>query len=222
MRVELRSRSCVATAVLTLLLAGCSSTSTEVTSAWKDPSYTAGPMKNIVVFGGRLDATNRRALEDGFASALSARGVRATPSYTLFPGALPATNDAQVALQKAGVDGVLVASMRGTSEKSTFVPGAPYGGPFWGGYYGPGWGGAWDPGYVITDQFVKFETSLWSPSGNGKMVWSAVTQTENPSSGKDFVSSLTKSVVPALGKAGFLPAAQEGKPVSEAPTFITH
>jgi hypothetical protein len=68
---------------------------------------------------------------------------------------------------------------------------------------------------VVTDQFVKFETTLWSPSGDGKMVWSAVTQTENPSSGKDFVSSLTKSVVPALGKAGFLPAGQEGKPVSE-------
>jgi hypothetical protein len=215
MREELRSRSCVATAVLTLLLAGCS-TPTEITSTWKDPSYAAGPMKNIVVFGGRLDATNRNALEDGFASALSARGVHATPSYTLFPGDLPASNDAQIALQKAGVDGILVASMRGVSEQSTYVAGTAYGGPFWGGYYGPGWGGAWDPGYVVTDQFVKFETSLWSPNGDGKMVWSAVTQTENPSSGKDFVSSLTKIVVPALAKAGFLPGPQEGKPVSEA------
>jgi len=220
MQIEVRSRSSVATAVLTLLLAGCSTTPTEMTTVWKDPSYAAGPMKNIVVFGGRMNATNRRTLEDGFAAALSAHGVQATPSYTLFPGDLPAKQDAQTALQKAGVDGVLVADMRGEKTQSTYVPG-PYAGPFWGGYYG-GWGGAFDPGYVTTDKFVKFETSLWSPSGAGKMVWSAVTETENPSSGKDFVSSLTKSVIPSLTNAGFLPGAQQGKPVSFAPTFTAH
>ena len=45
--------------------------------------------------------------------------------------------------------------------------------------------------------------------------WSAITQTENPTSGHDFVSSLTKTVVPSLAKAGFIPYAQ-GQPVSLA------
>lgn len=220
MRQELRSCSYGAAGILMLSLVRCStSTPTEMTTVWKDPSYAAGPMKNIIVFGGRMNATDRRTLEDGFVSALSARGVHATPSYTLFSGDLPAKEDAQAALQKTGVDGVLVASMRGASEQTAYVP---YAGPFWGGYYGSGWGGAWDPGYVVTDQFVRFETSLWSPQGDGKMVWSAVTETENPSSGKDFVSSLTTSVVPALTKAGFLPGPQEGKPISRAPASITH
>ncbi|HXN34140.1 MAG TPA: hypothetical protein VN894_19895, partial [Polyangiaceae bacterium] len=123
--------------------------------------------------------------------------------------------------QQAGVDGVIVASMKGVSERQTYVPGA-YEGGFWGGFYGPGWGGTWDPGYVVTDRFVKFDTSLWDPSGNGKMVWSAVTQTENPSSGKDFLSSLTKSVIPAMTQAGFLPPATKEKAVSYAPVRTTH
>jgi len=209
-------------ALLSALCGGCStSTPTTMSDVWRDPSYAAGPMKNIVVFGGRLNATNRRTLEDGFVSALSTHGVRATASYTLFPGDLPGKDQARAVMQDAGVDGVIVASMKGVSERQTYVPGA-YGGGFWDGYYGPGWGGAWDPGYTVTDQFVKFETSLWDPSGSGKMVWSAVTQTENPSSGKDFASSLTKSVVPAMTQAGFLPPMTKEKAVSSAPAPAAH
>ena len=70
-------------------------------------------MKNIVVFGGRLNPTNRRTLEDGFVSALSTHGVRATASYTLFPGDLPGKDQARAVMQDAGVDGVIVASIGG-------------------------------------------------------------------------------------------------------------
>jgi hypothetical protein len=174
-------------------------------------------MKNMVVFGGRLDETNRRTLEDAFVSALENHGVRATASYRMFPGALPSTEVAQSAMHKAGVDGALVSSMRGTSEKTRFVPGT-YSGDFWYGYYGPGWGGVLDPGYVVTDEFVNFETSLWDTRGNGKLVWSAVTQTKNPKSARDFASSLVRDVVRALATAGFLPVADQGNAVPYAGT----
>ena len=184
-----------------------------MTDVWRDPSYAAGPMHNIVVFAGRLNETNRRTLEDNLVSGLSARGVRAIASYQLFPGTLPSKDEARSAIQQAGADGVLVSSMHGVSERTTYVPGT-YDGGFWSGYYGPGWGGVYDPGYVMTDQFVKFETTLWDPRGDGKMVWSAVTQTENPSSGAAFATSLSKTVMTALTKAGFLPTAptENGKP----------
>ena len=205
---------------LAFAAAGCSSaTPTEMTNVWKDPGYTAGPMKNFFIFGGRLNATNRRTLEDGFVAALTARGVRATPSYTLFPGDYPSKEEARSAVQGGGYDGLLVASMRGANEQE-YVPGV-YTGGFWDGYYGPGWGGAWDPGYVVTEEVVKFQTSLWDARGQGKLVWSAITETENPTSGKDFVSSLTGSVVPALAKAGFLPP-QGGKNVSYSPSWSVH
>jgi hypothetical protein len=199
-----------------LVAAGCS-TPTTMTEVWKDPTYSAGPMHNIVVFGGRVDATRRRALEDGLVAALANHGVHATASYTIF-AELPNREAAKAAVQQVGADGFLAATMKGIHDQTTIEPGG-YGGPFWGGYYDPGWGGYYS-GYAVTDQFVKFETSLWDAHGEGKLVWSAVTQTENPSSGSDFLHSLLKKVIPALTNAGFIPP-QQGNAVSYAIRPVT-
>jgi hypothetical protein len=199
----------VAVASVGLALA-CSTPTTE-TNVWKSPTYGGGPMKNIAVFGGRLDDAERRTLEDGFVTALAASGVHATQSYAMFPQsqAQPDSAALRATLQSAGYDGALVSTLRGVSEQVLVAPDADWGGGFYGGYWGPG-----APAYAQTDQFVKFETTLWSPN-SGKVVWSATTQTENPTSGHDFVSSLTKTVVPSLARAGLIPYTP-GEPVSLA------
>jgi hypothetical protein len=202
MTKDLRLRlSATAAAGGLALLFGCS-TQTTTTDVWKDKSYASGPVKNVVVFGQKLDPTQRRSLEDAFVSALAPHAVHATQSYTLFPGgATPSKDDARAVIQRNGYDGVIVATARGTSERASYV--AEDG--FWDGYYGVGWAGS--PGYVVTDSFVKFETTMWDPAGKGKMIWSATTQTENPTSGQDFVASLLKSVIPSMSKAGIIPPA---------------
>ncbi len=211
MRAELRSNIsravAGASAVLAIAAISCSTPTTE-TNVWKSPTYAAGPMKNIAVFGGRLSDGDRRTLEDGFVSALAGSGVHATQSYTMFPQNVPPDSASiRATLQHAGYDGALVSTLKGVSEQTLVAPAADWAGGFNGAYWGPG-----APAYAQTDQFVKFETTLWSPD-NGKMVWSATTQTENPTSGHDFVSSLTKTVVPSLAKAGLIPPAQ-GESVS--------
>jgi hypothetical protein len=209
------SGGCFAVACAALTVAAACSTPTKMTDVWKDPSYRGGPMRNVVVFGGRLSETDRRTLEDGFVSALQAHGVRATASYSLFPGGtLPNREEARARLQQAGFEGTLVSTLRGVNEKPTFAEGAAPG--FWDGYYGPAWGSAYGPGYVVTQPVVRFESSLWGLQGDTRLVWSAVTQTENPSSAKDFVSSLTNDVVPALAKAGLI-APAGGTPITLAP-----
>jgi hypothetical protein len=200
----------VTAASLTLLSPGCS-TPTTMTDVWRDPSFTTGPMRSLVVFGAHLDATRRRTLEDSFVAALSRHGVRGTASYTLFPD-LPSADVARAQLQRYAADGYLIAAMRGISEQTSIVPGG-YTGAFWGGYYGPGWGAVAYPSYTVTNNIVKFETSLWDSHGDGKLVWSAVTETENPSSGKDFMKSLLREVMPALTKAGLIPP-EQGNAVS--------
>jgi hypothetical protein len=215
--LRLRLDAAICIGALVVSSAACT-TPTIVTDVWKDPSYAGGPLRTIVVFGGRMEETNRRTLEDGFVSALTTHGVRATPSYKLFPGTLPGKDEARAALHQAGVEGALVSSLRNVTERATYVEGGP---GFWGGFYGPGWGGpVYYPGYVVTEPVVTFETSLWDlreGGQEGKVIWSAKTQTDNPSSGKDFVSSLTKEVVPSMVKAGMLPPAIPGAQVSFAP-----
>jgi hypothetical protein len=208
-------RSLVSTgAVMTLASTACTTAApTKVTDVWHDPSYASGQMTNIVVVGARMTDTSRRTLEDGFVAALATHGVRATQSYQLMPDQVPSASDARDALRKGGFDGALVSTPRGTKEQVTVIPG----GGFYD-YWGPMWAGA--PGYVQTDQFVKFETTLWDPR-NEKMVWSALTQTENPSSSRDFITSLVKKVIPSMTEAGVIPPARPpGQPVSYAPRLL--
>jgi hypothetical protein len=51
---------------------------------------------------------------------------------------------------------------------------------------------------------VTFESSLWEVRGPGKLVWTATTKTQNPTSAKDFATSLAKDVVPVLLKTGLV------------------
>jgi hypothetical protein len=200
-RSSLSRSIAVASTVVAIAAVGCSTQTTE-TNVWKNPTYAAGPMKNIAVFGGRMNETDRRTLEDGFVSALSAYGVHATPSYAILPEGEATPPDPaaiRAKLQSTGYEGALVSKLEGVSERVTVMPDADWGAGFYGAY----WGQA-APVYAQTDQFVKFETTLWSATG-GKMLWSTTTQTENPTSGKDFVSSLTRTVVPSLSKAGLIP-----------------
>jgi hypothetical protein len=184
------------------LLAGCGGAQTSVTEVWKAP-IAAAPMKNMIVFGAHLDEANRRALEDAYVAALSEHGVAAKPSYTMFPGEPPPRDQAREAVKNAGFDGILVSRLRSVREKQTYVPGYREDG-FWGGYYGPGWG-YWSPGYVVTDEIVNFDTTLWDTRSGDQLVFALTTKTTNPSSGTDFVQSLTKTVIKALEAQNLLP-----------------
>ena len=188
--------------MIAVLLASCASTQTSVTQLWKAP-IVAAPMRSVIVFGANLDEANRRALEDAYVRALSAHGVDAKPSYALFPGEPPPREQAQEAVKKAGFDGILVSRLRSVREKQTYQPG-DYGGGFWSGYYGSGWG-YWSPGYVQTDELVAYDTTLWDARASDKLDFALTTQTKNPSSDKDSVRSLTKTVVKALEDHKLLP-----------------
>lgn len=196
----LRSRwvGAAVSACMFTALGGCSTQTTSI-NTWKNPSYAAGPIHDVIVFAARMTETNRRTVEDGLVSALANHGIHATASYTVFPGAFPSRAAAQPEIQRSAYDSVLVSTMRGVSEKTTIEPEGLY----------SGWGWAWEPAYLETDRYVKFETTLWDPRGSGTMIWSDETQTENPSSARDFVRSLLRNVIPAMDRAGLLPKAPE-------------
>jgi hypothetical protein len=156
-------------------------------------------MRHVLVFAGGMSETARRSLEDRLTAELEAKGVAARQSYKLFPEQTD-KNGARDAARATGFDGALVATLRGIRDRPVYVPGG-WGG-FWSGYYGGGWG--YSPGYVINDEIVSVETSLWDLHDDGKLVWSITTRTDNPSSGDDAAKSLTKELVPKLLATGLL------------------
>lgn len=192
----------------TSLAAACGGPSTSVAQLWSAPMPASlPPMRKIVVMATRMDEANRRALEDSFVAALSVHGVEGVPSYRLFPDRLPERAQAEAAVQSVGADGILSANFKGVQEKLTYVPG--YAGGLWGGYYGWGYGYGYGYGYVDTDEFVNLETTLWDSRAADTVVWAALTNTKNPSTGQDFVRSVTAKVIPQLAEARLIPPASK-------------
>jgi hypothetical protein len=204
-RISLQRGARGVVAAFAVFAATSCSTPTSTTQLWQAKNMPRTPLKRIVVFGGGLSEAGRRTVEDGFVAALSEKGVTARPSYDLFPS-LPDKESARSAVVAAGFDGALVTSLRSVRDRPTFVPGSPTGTGFWDSYYGPGWGGGYSPGYVVEDEEVSMETTLWDlRSSNGTLVWSATTKTTNPTSGGDTVKSVTREVIPKLEDVGLLP-----------------
>lgn len=199
--------ACWIAAVASVLLAACgSSGKTSVTQMWKAPIPTA-TMSSVIVIAASLDEANRRALEDSCVAALAQRGVSARQSYTIFPGEPPPREQAKEIVKNAGFDGIMVSRLRSVREKQTYVPGY-YDGGFWDDYYGgPGWG-SWSPGYLVTDEVVSFDTTLWDTRKGDQLVFALTTETTNPASHEDFVPSLTRTIVSALQKQMLIPPKQ--------------
>jgi hypothetical protein len=170
-------------------LSACT-TPTTVTNVWKDPAYSAGPMRKICVFSRTPAETSRRTSEDAFVAELTHHGVQASPSYALFPVTGMDRESMRQVLQKESYDGALVAEFQGEENRTTYEPG---GFGMWGGSY-----------YVQTDHIVRVQTNLWNPQTAG-LVWSATTETENPLSTTDGIASIVKKVVSALTDARVIP-----------------
>lgn len=189
-------------ALATPTYCGCA-TQTSTTQLWAAQDYHSEAMHDVIVFGNGMAETQRRSVEDQLSAALRDHGVAATPSYKVF-ATLPEMDKARAEVTRQRFDGALVVTLHGVRERQSYVPGHYQGGGFWGGYYGMGWG--WSPGYVVTDEIVDAETSVWDlRSGDGRMVWSAVTNTQNPSSGQDLTKSMAKETLPKIAKAGIIP-----------------
>jgi hypothetical protein len=176
--------------------ASCSATRTSVTQIWSAPVATA-PMKHVLVFGARLDEATRRVLEDGFVAELAKHGVAARRSYELFPGELPERDKARPVIEERGFEGILVATLKNVTKTEMIVSTSR----FWSTY-----GGSMAyPGYVVTEPIVNFETTLWDARHDDLLGFAALTKTASPSSDRDFVKSLTETVVSSLVEARFVP-----------------
>jgi len=210
---HLRSfRSLLLTAMLFLVVAaggGCAASSGLV-NMWRDPAYTEPPMRSILVVAVRRDPARRRILEDGFVHELGKRSVDAVPSYSHFPDAPPDTLQIADAVSQNHYEGVLVVTRLRSETSTSYVPGYVSTEPVsrispWSGRYRTYWVDVMHPGYVDTDVTVRHEVELWSMRDGGRLVWTAIGESVNPSSATEVNHDITHNVVPELEKQGLIP-----------------
>jgi hypothetical protein len=196
-------------ALLALVItAGCAGQS-QMTDLWKDPSFTAGPMNNVLIVAVRKDPVRRRMWEDAFAKELAARGVAATPSYQLYPGAPPDTQEVVVVVRRNGYDAIIVSVRLPNETTSTYVPGAVRSEAvtlqdYWGHFHSY-LRDVQDPGHTEIDEIRRVQTDVWSTSGHGRLIWSGTLRTLDSVSDRTMEAAVSEDIAPVMEEQGVIP-----------------
>jgi hypothetical protein len=89
-------------------------------------------------------------------------------------------------------------------QETNYAPGS-YPAPYYSlwGYWGWAYPIAYSPGYYQTDRLVGVETNIYDTS-NGKLVWSGLTETTNPTEVRKLVADTAKKVRSEMKRYGFI------------------
>jgi hypothetical protein len=192
-------------AVALLMLGACASTTLQ--SAWYDTSYADGAFKRILIVGLGPNTTDTRVFEDIFAQRLSAAGTPGVPGYQFLGGDARASEagwDAGIA--RSGADGLLLVRVLGVDTKTqvftTMVPASAY--------YGFGYGGWAAPGMVAVPQVTQYDVATVEARlfdvRSKRVVWSATTQTFQPSTVAKETPGFADLVIKQLAARGLIAA----------------
>jgi len=188
-------------------LAGCSSS--ELVDKWSDSSFQSPPLSKIFVISAGKEPRNRRIWEDAFSAELTKHGVLVTPSYRLFPDAVPDTNQVLQSVKSNDFDGVLVIRRLPSETTTQYLQ-----------------------GYVAseaetrydrrTDRFVTYyrdveyagyldsqkvnirSIDVWTTKNEGQMIWSATSKTPEPNSVQTVRPEIVKLVMSELTHQGII------------------
>jgi hypothetical protein len=206
-----RTLTVIAGFALALALGNGCATSTSLTTTWADPAFSGPPVHKVMVIAVRKTPVNRRLWEDEMVKAIKQRRVSATPSYALWPEDVPDTQSVVARLRADGYDAAIVTHRLSTEERERYVPGytttAPTTAyqPYWGTYV-TYYNQVYQPGYVENEKVVTIETQVWMKGGqNGRMVWSGLSESVDPTSAQEVSKELTGLIVPQLVKKKILP-----------------
>ncbi len=199
----------VATMMASLIFLSCAST--QLSHTWRDASYTRGPLKKILVVAVRKDQARRRTWEDGFAAALSAHGVDATPSYRRIAETLPDTSLINAIAREGSFDGIMLIGKGSTrttmgAQVSSEISATDYPYQQWSGSYAEFYNREYYPGHPVINQTMKDEIKIWAMQGGGRMIWTGVGEVNESGRAEDVSGEIISLIVHELVKQGVIAA----------------
>jgi hypothetical protein len=194
---------------LLALMAGCASS--KLVDIWSDASFQPPPLNKMLVISVSMNPMQRHMWEDAFSQELAKHDVAATPSYRLFPEAVPDTNQVIEIVQSNGFDGILVCRRLPPESKA---------------HYSQGWVSL--QGDVTTERHTRYDRrwerfvtyyrdanqvayvdsqevdirsiDVWATRNEGQMIWSATSKTPEPNSLQKVRPEIVKLVMSELTK----------------------
>lgn len=190
---------------LLVLMIACAP-STQLIGTWTDPDLSGEsiePFNKVLVIARISHETSNRIAEDKIVASITKSA--AVPSYSILLHGDTSQAAVDAKLQKEGIDGLIVMSLKEVNKSLNYQPPTYYGGYYGGyygyrGYYGYGYG---SPGYLTEDQTFYVETSIYSLV-TGKMLWSGTTATLNPQQLDQALDDIIRAVKNELTKKGLV------------------
>ena len=190
-----------------ILIEGCSTS--VLVDVWNDPSYHDSPLKKILVIAMSKDPVHRRIWEDAFVLEFLKQGINATPSYKLFPDAVPDTDRVYSSVQANGFDGILVTSHLVSGTETHYVQSyvtsetkSRYN-PFRN-MYSTYYHDVEHPGYVDSLTIKRRSINLWTTKNDGQMIWGGTSNTPELNTVEDVQNDIANLVIAELVQDGII------------------
>jgi hypothetical protein len=189
------------------LMAGCASS--ELVDIWSDSSFQPPSLNKMLVISVIRNSAQRRMWEDAFSTELSKHGVAVTPSYRLFPDAVPDTNQVMNIVQSNNFEGVLVTRRLPPETNTQYVQG----------YVTNEQNMRYDrrrdrfvtyyqeidhAGYVDSQKVDIRTIDVWATRNEGQLIWSATSNTPEPNSVQEVRPEIVKLVMTELTQHGII------------------
>jgi hypothetical protein len=185
------------------LIAGC--VSSELVDIWSDSSFQPPSLNKMLVISVSKNPVQRRMWEDAFSAELVKHNVTVTPSYRLFPDAVPDTNQFMQIVGSNSFDGVLVTRRLPSELKTEYVQG----------YITNEQNTRYDrrrdrfntyyreidhAGYIDSQKIDIRTIDVWATRNEGQMIWSATSKTPEPNSVQAVRPEIVNLVISELTK----------------------
>ena len=190
------------------ILSLVSCTSTQITSSWKEPDKTIiiNKLQKVLVVSMLKNETNNRKAEDQMVGYLDGKGVQ---SYNYLNSNFNKKNVEAIRdkIKADGFDGAVTLRLIDVDKEKSYVPGIQSSYPVsyrtFSGYYYNTWAYYSTPGYYSTTKIYTIEVNVFSIKED-KIIWTATTETTDPSGVKKMTADIVKAVYKKMIKNGFI------------------
>jgi hypothetical protein len=186
------------------IISSCSS-STQLQNMWKNESYQKEGFKKILVFGMAGKEWKKKVYENECGTGLKKYNVETVIAWQVLPKGEQLTIETfEKYFKDQNIDAVLVTMETGESTKETMYSGGTS-------YVAMGFNGFYIstspiyqvPGYLSEEKIVYMDTKLFETK-EGKLVWSATSESYEPKSTSDVIKLTSLIVVDELYQEGFI------------------
>ncbi len=193
----------LAALILALLAAGCSST--KIKESWEAKDVDEPPAKRILLVAMIKDPVTRRYFEQHFVAEARNKGVDMIPSSDYSPHATDHDEKEEIVrlVKDTGVDGVLLAQIKGVDKEYKNVPSRldwypdAFSSMYFYDYYYTSYRAIYRPGYIGSDNYFNMHFRYFSVHSE-RMLWAGNTITKNPRSVVGTIAQIADEVLSDL------------------------